>query len=612
VQLKRVTNNQRVIRFGLLLMSGSLLALLTSAASHTFRDVDQAGYVNGAIRLAHGEIHLWAAPLFNYDKEYGTYLLLASVFRIFPQADPVQVSNILNFLLFATATLAVSLSRKGNAGVRVLAFAPVIMSPALALYAPFFGSSCLSYSVLVCAFMAAILLPKRGGKLVAALLVFFAVACRADAILALPAFILSLHSRQRIANLIKDRFVWTLGGAGVLAMALGKVIFRGGPMYFAGFMGFATQLKASIALIVLAFGLGECVLLVLLLICYSMIIAEKKRARSYYVLATLSLIVPIAFYSVQLLSPTFFFPQLAATLFCLSSRRTAVIWRYWHQRRYDISTALVTISAILTIAPWFVGLQLGRLSKPRITLLQPTLFPTSHGAFPMGAYGPFIWELRWHDFLIDHNQRIWESARTVAYRACGNNEVGLVYSPMVSYLELAVRLQGRNPIIVKNWKNGPCGFVYVDSRSAIRRVSPLSRTAPDLRSMLGSSISLASQGDDGDPILMVDVGQPQSAIAAILSQLREVFGGRDFRVVFLSGNRETIKLIPAYKYALFSDGLSCHMGRDGRQMTIAGSDFLKAVWDGRSFGNAESATLSCSQARIVGWAQSALPDYLYY
>jgi hypothetical protein len=611
----QTTRKSLGIRFGLLLVSTCLVVSLATVLSSTPRNNDQAAYVSGALQLARGEVRASAAPFYNYDKQYATYLMLAVLLHLFPKTDPMWLGNLLDFALFALATISIALYRRGNVLVPLVAFIPVILNPGLVLYAPFLGPSCVSYSILVCAFMVVLLLPGRSGKFAAAPIAALAIASRADAILSIPAFILSIHSRQRVRSLIKDPAVLILGLACVLPIIAGKMIStRGRPIYWAGSIGsigFSTQLKAFATLIIFSFGLGECLLLLALATCYGALALEKKHWRTYYTLMAFSMIIPVGFYSVQLFSPTFLFLQLAVTLFFISNRRTAILWRHLQQHRYWFCVGILTLSTALTVVPWFVGLNLSRLTRPHLTLLKPTTFPTSHGAFPMGAYGMFLWQLRQSKFLIDYNQRIWKSAETVDYRTCNNGDVPLANSPPVDYLELAVRLQSKTPVIVKDWKKAPCGFLYVDSRSVTRAVSPLSHS-PDLRNVLSRSIAVASRDNEGQPILLVETNEPQSLEGIILSELRDFFGGREFEVMFMPTDTEKVRFIPPYRYVIFTDGLSCRVQPEGKMLVGDGLGYLKLIWDGEIANRPLSVIVSCPGATTVGWAGSVLPDYMYY
>jgi hypothetical protein len=597
------------IRVGLLLIQFCLVALLATALSSTFRNNDQAAYIGGAIQLAHGDVRGWAAPFYNYDKQYATYLMVAGLVHLFPNENPVWLGNLLTFALFALSALSICIYSRGNAIVPLAAFVPVILSPALALYVPFLGTSCLSYSILVCAFMVALLLPGHRGEWAAALLVALAVASRADAILAMPAFVLSIHSRQRIGNLIRDPVVLTLGLASVLPIVLGKLIYTGVSVAFAGFLGVKTQLTALGALVVFSFGLGESLILLALVICYALVALEKKRWRTYYALTTLSILIPIGFYGPQLFTPTFFLLQLAVTLFFLLNRRTARMWRHLREHRHSSSMAILTLCVFLSAIPWIVGVDLPQLSRPGLTLLKPTMFPTSHGAVPMGAYGMFIWRLKQNRFVVDHNQTIWNSAETVDYRTCNGRDVFLAASPMVNYLELAVRFQSKTPVVIRDWKESPCGLVYVDSRSVTR--TQVVSYYPGLRDLLSMGASVASQDNNGQPILLVETGKSQSIEAAVLLELRDFFGGQQFEIAFTSGDTYNANFISPYQYVIFADTLSCQAEPRSKLLLVNSTEHLKLRWDGALSNHPMSATVSCPGATIVGSAKSVLPNYMF-
>jgi hypothetical protein len=228
----------------------------------------------------------------------------------------------------------------------------------------------------------------------------------------------------------------------------------------------------------------------------------------------------------------------------------------------------------------------------------------------MGAYGVFLWHIKQSKFSIDYNQRLWRSAESVDYRTCNNADVPLANSQAVAYLELAVRLQRKTPVIVKDWKKAPCGFMYVDSRSVTRPVSPLFH-APDLRDVLSSRVAVASRGGEGQLILLVETGKPQSLEAVILSELGDFFGGREFEVMFMPTDTGTVRFIPPYRYVIFTDGLSCRAQPEGKLLVSNGLGHLKLTWDGEIANRPVSAMVSCRGAKVVGWAGSVLPDYMY-
>jgi hypothetical protein len=229
----------------------------------------------------------------------------------------------------------------------------------------------------------------------------------------------------------------------------------------------------------------------------------------------------------------------------------------------------------------------------------------------MGAYGVFLWQLRQSNFSIDYNQRLWRSAKSVDYHTCNNEDVPLADSQAKAYLELAVRLQHKTPVIVKDWKKAPCSFMYVDSRSVTRPVSPLFLHPRDLREILSSSIAVASRANEGQLILLVETSKPQSLEGAIFSELGDFFGGREFEVMFMPSDTGTVRFIPPYRYVIFTDGTSCRVQPEGKLLVNRGLGHLKLKWDGVIADRPLSALVSCPGARIVGFAWSVLPDYIY-
>jgi hypothetical protein len=342
------------------------------------------------------------------------------------------------------------------------------------------------------------------------------------------------------------------------------------------------------------------------------IAAKKRQWRAYYAAMSIGLVIPFGFYGFQMSSPTYLFLEVAVTLFALLGRRSAVLWAYFSRVRADLAFAILQLSIVLTVIPWFVGLSLPRLTKPRLAIFSPTEFSTTHGAFPMGSYAAFLWRSRGKQFLIDHNQRIWKSAEAVDYQTC-NGTVPLAFSPMVNYLELAVRLQNKVPFVITNWRNvASCGFVYVDNRS-VSRERVLSRH-PELYDLLDRGVEIASHDDDGQPILRIEIRQPQSRAGKILSALRKMFAGRQFEIEFITADTERLPLVPPREYAVFSDGARCDASPKSNFTAIpkgGGNGDLRLFWNGKFLDRPSSAWVSCPGAKFIGNAHTVLPDYMF-
>jgi hypothetical protein len=92
----------------LVLLVGICL-IMAALVAPAVRDNDQAGLISGALQLAWGEVPFTHAGFYNYDKQYGTYLLLAVLYRLAPAADPVLTGNLFQVVLLTAALAAVAL-----------------------------------------------------------------------------------------------------------------------------------------------------------------------------------------------------------------------------------------------------------------------------------------------------------------------------------------------------------------------------------------------------------------------------------------------------------------------------------------------------------------------
>ena len=115
-------------------------------------DNDQAGLISGALQLARGEVPFTFADFYNYDKQYGTYLLLAGLYWLAPAADPVLTGNLFQVVLLAAALAAVALRWERTAYPPLILTLPVLLSPGVVLFGPFLGTGSVSLAFLLFAF----------------------------------------------------------------------------------------------------------------------------------------------------------------------------------------------------------------------------------------------------------------------------------------------------------------------------------------------------------------------------------------------------------------------------------------------------------------------------
>jgi hypothetical protein len=573
------------------------------------RENDQAALVSGALRLATGESSIVSAPFYNYDKQYGTYLALAGLVRLFPKADPVLLGNLFSLLSFVVAGGTLAFYRPKYRPPPPAVLIPVLLCPALVLFISFLGSSLLSLACLLLGAGAAFRFRGNCRTVALAACVILAVSFRADAVLVIPAIILSTHSRRSLSRMVRDPHLWTILLAGGLPLLLGRIIARTESASFAPFF----VPKAFAAFIVFGFGPAQIVLLGALFAWSLLLGVRSRRQHWYYPALGLSLLLPLAFYSIQLHSPRYFYPTLAAMAFAVASRRFCYLWSgsistFLAPRRAR-GAVLVTV-VLLAVIPFLVGLRLPVLSRPRPVVGKATVFPTADGGVPMGAYAEFLLTLRFRGHLIDHNNRIWRSALSVDFHPCEDGAVQIADSPMANYLELAVRLRGQVPRIVKEDETVPCPARYVDSRSVTRTRSYA--RGYGLGSLLEHSVDVVSRTDNGQPILSVNLNQSSSTESTILMSLQEAFEGEGFEVFEAAHGTGpfTMTVESPYKYAVFAEESSCTASPHLMETRFMSRPTSMMTFDAISLDAPVTLSVICPHATAAGWARTVVPPYM--
>ena len=608
----QLSHHRLPVRWGLFIYLAMVLAVLVYPfTSSTFRDNDQAAFLSGAWQLAHNQTPFWHAWFYNYDKQWGTFLALSWFYRLLPHWDPVYVGNLMQVIVVSAAWITIAFRTGRNRKAPIVLLLPIVASPALILYAPFLGTSWLSLAFLMLAFY--VVGSNRKWNIgLAAGLIFVAAACRGDVILAIPAFVLSQTSRTSILRILKRPYAWLMTVAAIAPVIIGKLIdihpsADSNPFGFdwRGYLG------------VLVFGLTPAILILVLWIfsSYTNFAIRRRRFRFFYFATALSPLIPLAFYTPQLYTIRYFFLTIASTLFIVSDRRSGVIYRaqlvrYRAKARYS-AAALV----VITLSPWFVGLNLRSLWHPQLIVANATRFPTGDGHFPMGAYLSFDREVLFEDhFRIDHNQGIWLAAESVPYDTCGDGTVPIEFTPMANYLELAVRLQRKTPKIINSLQQSPCGVLFIDSRSLTRKMVT---TNAEARRLLSQRVTIVSQtANTGQAILRISESDHPSADAELFTDIRKVFAGRDFEIFFNDPSRQdasfSLRTDPGSRYVFFSDDGKCEVTGYSpirSALTLLHTGMLRAFWPDMPTGHPQKLAVECS-GRMSGWARTVLPGYM--
>ncbi len=593
-------------RWGALtLQLGVLVFLVLPFVSATFRDNDQATILSGAWQVAHHQSSFLHAPFYNLDKQWGTFLLSSWSCALFPHVDLVLIGNIMLTAIGSLAWISLGIRTGRTRTTPLELILPVLLSPALILYLPYLGSGWLSLAFLLLAFFYLGDFTSRRPQTTGFLFLAAASACRADVVLVLPALGLSMVSRGTFQTLIRRRFLWLLASASVVPILVGKWI-AGFSSPSANPFSFDTRSYSGFLL----FGLTPAMLVILLLATLVYLtIATRKRRRFTFFYSTLALapLLPFGFYSLQLYGLRYLFLPIAAVLFTVSSRRS--VWLYRARlRKNPLRVRRIALAlSVATVVPWVVGLSVPTLREPRLTVTDPTKFPTGDGEFPMAGYLGFEWQVLFHDHLqIDHNQKIWLAARSVNYQACPDGSVPFLITPMTNFIELAIRVENKTPRPIDYLAESPCGFAYVDVRSIIRGYRPTGRDGK----LFNRQVRFVSSANNGQLIASVSSRGNQTAEGQVLETLRQVLGPH-YTEMFV-GSSMLIPVQPGLRYVVFSDK-PCSVKISGRPVSgdpdVSKTSISRYAWTGAAEREKQVAEASCP-AGLAGWAQTTLPPYM--
>ncbi len=550
-----------------------LVFLVDPFVGPIFRDNDQATILGGAWQVAHRQASFLHAVFYNFDKQWGVFLVLSWLFRLFPHADPVLAANVLLTIIASVAWLSLGLRTGRSHNTPLPLLLPILLSPVLVLYIPYLGTGWFSLAFLLLSFFFLGSFSSRAGQATGLVLLAVAAACRGDVVLAAPALAFSLIRRNRPGELFRHPLLWLIAAAAIVPVLVGKLIAGSAipdtnPLSFdaRSYFGF------------LLFGLTPAGIILLLLSVTVFLFAAVRKHRFwfFYLCLAVSSLIPFGFYSLQLYTLRYLFLTIACLLFLVTSRRMLGLYQA-SLRKYPQRSWLAAVLVGVTIAPWVIGFNVPVLNHPRLTFTNPTRFPTGDGKFPMGAYLGFAWQILFRDHReIDHNQKIWLAARSVDYQACSDAAVPFLITPMSNFIEFAIRLQNKQPRAIDYLAESPCAMAYLDARSIIRGYRPVPRDGP----MFHENISFASSIDNGQIIVRVESSRGQTDEARTLEQLRKTLGPRD--VDIFTGTRPRISAQPGFSCVVFSPR-ACREHATPQSICTDG---------------------------LTGWARTTLPSYM--
>jgi hypothetical protein len=241
------------------------------------------------------------------------------------------------------------------------------------------------------------------------------------------------------------------------------------------------------------------------------------------------------------------------------------------------------------------------VSHVRLTVTNPTRFPTGDGRFPMGAYLAFQRQVLFEDHMaIDHNQKIWLSARATQFDTC-EGAVPFLITPMSNFIEFAIRMRNQEPRPLDAMKQSRCGFAYVDARSMVRGYHPNSQDG----ALFSKRMNLISPLNDGEPLVRIDARQPAGNETAMLAALRRMLGMRAVEIFLPARN---IKVVPGLRYVVFSDQ-PCSIPPELGAFLPGMPSVIRAAWTASRLDSRLAAHVDCPSS-WSGWARTSLPPYM--
>ena len=551
------------------------------------RDNDQASLVNGALQIKAHQVSPWRNGLYNYDKQYGTFVLLALGMRVFPHVDPTVLGNVLQAVLYGVGSL-VALVAAAVIGLPWWVGTVLVLTPSMIFYAPFLGTSQVSLAFLLLAFP---FLLRRTGRLFYAGLVLLAVATamRVDALFCVPAIYTAITARKTVRQMVTDRKLWMLVAAVAVPLFAGRLMVpkatpNGAPLF----------LIPSYVVAILVFAIGLPWLVCGLIYTRDGLKAALGRRRwlVFYGVSVVSLWWGLLYYSVQFYSARYFFPTFFSSLVLLSSRRGRLWLRAARPGAVGVRGWVTAGLVGLSVLPWVVGVRMKSKKSAGLSLRRETDMPTSDGLLPMGSYAAFEGRMIAAKDVVDHNQEILESARGVRFRPCGG-VVQVYQTPMASYLEEVAEEQGERSALVMSGSASGCAAVYLDLRSVMRKDVPTAW-------MLEHAMRWESPAGAVRPILSVDGTSGPNELTAWVASAVEEARGLDARFYRASGGASEVAVPAGVSAVLFTDAARCLPEGESR-------DGL--VWERLKGQRKERRVPLCSDGR-GGWFVGAQPDFL--
>lgn len=445
----------------LLVISGAIFACSTTG--DLMRETDQASLTNGAVSLSRA-FEPWGRDFYNYGLQWGSYWLLAMVLMVL---EPESLSTTVQ----ATNIVAIVVGAAGVGGAVVVAasrgVASLIVGGSIVLAPVWMGAlPCLSSNVMAMGFLGGwvlvLELSKGRWQLVGSgLFAFLAVACRADAALAMPCLCFAWWGigRGELGSMLKQGVLWTSGVGAILAYVIGQMMWIGEvpeyPFFFVArtFLGYVV------------FGIGG-VLVLMLAAIWQAGRAKKKAVIGWQLLWVLLMLLPLTYYVKVLYTPRHLLVWVVG--FSLSGvfASSANFWEACFEKRK------IWFGAVgwgMLIAMLVIGVQLKSLQSGKFVLGgKSTWFPSSDGYWPMGSTLDFLQQLGdVSETPIDHNQRSWGAWSRLQSRDLPEGPVVILSTNLQEYGKLWARWNNRD-VVADELFDPSRHLLLGDARSLLR------------------------------------------------------------------------------------------------------------------------------------------------
>ncbi len=504
------------------------------AVGPTMRESDQASLLEGSVQLLVGDKDFRNNDSYNYEKQYLSYWVVAGWLKLREPAGDSSLSivregNLLAVTLFSLALLAAVGSQRRWSGVQVAVLYGSLFTPVLAFSGMFLSPNIISASFLL---VLAVLLrplpyeeggvaarPSVGRAVLTGVLAWAATAARQDAVLLLPLLAMCTIREDSVRVLLQDRRVNAMIVGSVFAIILGFLLSDGFGAMPSPFLVLPTFMAF------IGGGLGA---LLVLLLAFSLTMAGGRSP--YRLLLAGVVLLPLIFYACVLYTPRHLFLPALAVLLTIFFDRGNEAWAAMARRR--VGRFVIGLTLLGTILPWLVGARMETFRRGRPVTSAATLFPSTDGFWPMGAYGWFFSRLaNGAAEPVDHNQRVFEAWSSVAAGDLPAGEGVILSSGLVSYgaFHLALLAKKQAPSLEE------AQFVIFDERTLGKRQRGVNATEGSNRTRLRSLINEGQVREvgkaHGERILLWTPGRgaPEPGVSLKLA-LHTYYGGNDFRL----------------------------------------------------------------------------------